>query len=371
MPPKKQPDRLHTLYEHEEARINNVLAWVSGAAILALIGIGTKAWYSEHVLHGTILLFFAVAMSFNLLDYHLNRNTMRHKVVLLATVGLLFIYLTATGGESGTGPLWLYVFPPLVFFVTGLYPGLLLTGLCLALACLVFFFPQLPFVTATYSADFKLRFILTLAFESSFCFVLDYSRRRARRQLLDMAGLYERAARTDELTGLSNRRDMQQQLDKALSRYKRSRLPSSIILVDLDHFKKINDAFGHEAGDRVLIDFANLLQRICRQADIASRWGGEEFLVLLPDTSLLQALVLADRLRLATQAEAFVFQNQRLDLSISAGVCSVSPYSTVESLLRQADLNLYEAKSGGRNRIIPRIKSPAEPQPASGDLEQS
>lgn len=360
MSAETKPDRLQALYEEEEARVANVVAWVSAAAILALIGIGAKAWHSDHVLHGQVLLFFALAMALNLGDYWLNRKRTRHKVALLITVALLFGYLVASGGESGTGPLWLYVFPPLVFYLTGLYTGLLLTGLCLALACAVFFLPELPFVTATYSADFKLRLLITLVFEGGFCFVLDYSRRSARQQLMSMAGRYERAARTDELTGLSNRRDVQEQLNKALSRHQRSKQPFSVILIDLDHFKAINDSFGHEAGDAVLKDFSAMLKRLCRETDIPARWGGEEFLILLPDTSLLQALVLADRLRVETQAREFTFNGTRLNVSMSAGVCSVTQHGTAASLLRQADLNLYEAKSSGRNRIVPRVKSSRE-----------
>ncbi len=362
MQSKRPQTRLQNLTEGEESRVAWVLWWLSLTAIAFLAAIGLKAWYSGHHAYGDSLYLFAAMILGNMAIYRRTGNRTLHKWGLLSIVAILFGYLIADGGESNTGPLWFYVFPPLVFYLTSLRVGLILTSACLLFAAVVFRFPNLPFVVAHYSGDFQLRFFATLLFETIFCFVLDYSRRSARNELVEMAGLYERAARTDELTELSNRRDMTQNLNQEFSRYERSGNHFSVILVDLDHFKHINDEFGHDAGDFVLTEFSRLLKSTCRQSDLPSRWGGEEFLLLLPDTSLLQALAMAERLRRLIELQDFVYRQQRIPVTLSAGVCSISQSSSIEQLLKQADINLYEAKMKGRNQIVPRVRRQQDTQ---------
>lgn len=345
----------------EEVRIATVLTYLSVSGVLCLLGIGIKSLLSGHTVHAVVLILFMLLVLLNMAAFNRSGNYAQHKNGLLLIVGGLFAYLIASGGESNTGPLWLYVFPPLVFYLTSLRAGSLLLGLCLAFCALVFLFPELPFVTGSYGSDFKLRFIVTLMFESIFCFVLESSRLRARSQLIKLANSHEHAARTDELTRLPNRRDMQLQLNSELARYQRSGRHFSVVLIDLDYFKRINDEFGHDAGDHALQVFADLLRRACRESDIPSRWGGEEFLILLPDTSLLQALTLAERLRSEVEEHAFLYHSKRLPVTVSAGVCSITQSDSVNGLLRLADKNLYEAKEAGRNRISPRVRSKMPP----------
>ncbi|MBN7770250.1 GGDEF domain-containing protein [Marinobacter daepoensis] len=357
----------HTLStEHEERQISRLLNGLSAMAILFLTGIGTKAWYADHVLHAWVLWLFTIPIIINIGWYAWSGNQTVQKTGLLIIVGLLFTYLIASGGEGNTGPLWFYVFPPLLFYVTSLKGGTAILLFCYLLAILVFQFPDLPGVTAEYSSDFKIRFFATLTFESIFCFVLEAGRLQARNKLVALAQAHEHAARTDELTGLANRRDMQSRLNTEFSRYERSGHHFSVVLIDLDLFKRINDEFGHDAGDEVLRQFARLTQQLIRQSDVAARWGGEEFLLLLPDTTLLQALTLAERLRAEVAAYPFLHRHQSLPVTISAGVCSISTSGSVNELLRQADVQLYNAKENGRNRIAPRVRSQTiAPDPGS------
>ena len=125
----------------------------------------------------------------------------------------------------------------------------------------------------------------------------------------------------------------------------------------MDLFKTINDQYGHNAGDAALKQFANLVQSVIRQTDVAARWGGEEFLVLLSDTSLIPALTLAERLRAEVAKASFSFQGQNLPITMSAGVCSIAQIDSIDSMLKQADIQLYSAKTAGRNRIAPRVRS--------------
>lgn len=348
---------LRNANEREDAQISRLLPWLSLMAIAFLVGIGTKAWFAEHTTHAWTLWSFAVAFSANMGIYAKIGNRVIQKRGLLILVGLLFTYLIASGGESNTGPLWFYVFPPLLFYLTDLKTGTAILLFCCLIAVIVFQFPGLPVVFAEYETDFKIRFFATLTFESIFCFVLEASRLKVRDNLVKLAESHERASRTDDLTGLSNRRDMQNRLSVEFSRYQRSGHHFSIVLIDLDLFKNINDQFGHDVGDEVLCEFSALTGTIIRQTDIASRWGGEEFLILLPDTSLLQALALAERLRSEVAQTAFTSKGVRMPVTISAGVCSIAKAGSLGDLLKQADVNLYNAKEDGRNRIAPRVRS--------------
>ena len=341
----------------EDARTARLLTWLSLMAILALIGLGAKAWYADHHTHAWVLWAFSVPMLANMAWFARTGNQAVQKGGMILVVGLLFAYLMASGGESNTGPLWFYVFPPLLFYLTDLKTGTAILLFCYLIVVVVFQHPNLPLVSTEYSTDFKIRFFATLTFESLFCFVLEAGRLKARSELMEMARSHEQAARTDDLTGLANRRDMQSRLIVEHSRHQRTGHHFSIILIDLDLFKGINDRYGHDAGDEALKAFAVLMQGVIRQTDVAARWGGEEFLILLPDTSLLQALTLAERLRAEVARTEFVFADQRLPISISAGVCSIAKAGSVNELLKQADVQLYNAKEGGRNRIAPRVRS--------------
>ena len=343
--------------EREDVQISRVLTWLSLAAALCLCSIGAKAWFSGHNNHAVTLWAFVLPVLANMIWFARTGNRDVQKGGLLIIVSVLFTYLIASGGESNTGPLWFYVFPPLLFFLTNLKTGTMILLLVYLVAVVVFQYPNLPFVLGEYESDFKIRFFVTLTFESIFCFVLEASRLKARNKLLALALTHEHAAKTDELTGLSNRRDILNRLSEEFSRYQRSGRHFSIALIDLDLFKNINDQYGHNAGDAALKQFSNLVRSVIRQTDVAARWGGEEFLVLLPDTSLIPALTLAERLRAEVAKASFSFHGQNLPITMSAGVCSIAQIDSIDSMLKQADTQLYSAKAAGRNRIAPRVRS--------------
>ncbi len=155
-------------------------------------------------------------------------------------------------------------------------------------------------------------------------------------------------SQTDSLTGLANRAALDRRFATALEQARRYRRPLSIVMLDIDHFKRINDDFGHQMGDRVLRDFAALLDDCLRGSDAVGRWGGEEFLILCPETSGPQAVQFAERL--CEQARAFPFATG-ISQTLSAGVAELSPSDTPDSLLRRADAALYRAKHEGRDRV--------------------
>lgn len=170
--------------------------------------------------------------------------------------------------------------------------------------------------------------------------------------------LLEQENTVDPLTGVFNRRFLERHLNEEVTRARKYLLPLSIILIDVDHFKLINDSYGHQVGDQVLASFANLLKRQLREPDILARYGGEEFMVVAPQTSHQNAVELAERLRMRIEANNFYLTNaqdgtQPVHLTCSAGVASLEgELDCLEKLVHLADDNLYRAKSAGRNRVF-------------------
>lgn len=160
----------------------------------------------------------------------------------------------------------------------------------------------------------------------------------------------EAQATLDSLTRLPNRRGFDLLAAQALQEARRDMTPLCALLLDLDHFKRLNDTYGHLAGDLVLSGFAHDLQDCLRQSDIVCRWGGEEFIVLLKDTQSSAALVIAEKIRLQTEQQRYYYEGQPLQLTVSIGLTALQSADTLHSLLSRADHAMYRAKQSGRNR---------------------
>jgi diguanylate cyclase (GGDEF)-like protein len=175
-----------------------------------------------------------------------------------------------------------------------------------------------------------------------------------RASMLERANMLEELSTSDALTGLYNRRFLNQRLEEELSRSDRQNLKFSIMLLDLDHFKNYNDLCGHLVGDKALKKVALLLRRSARDMDIVSRFGGEEFCIVLPESTAEAARLVAERMRIAVEKEPFVKEEELPSgrLSISIGIASYpEDGKDQESLLNAADLAMYQAKTNGRNRV--------------------
>jgi diguanylate cyclase (GGDEF)-like protein len=172
-------------------------------------------------------------------------------------------------------------------------------------------------------------------------------------QLKAQVGRLQEETRRDLLTGFYNFRFFQEALTAEMERTRRTGLATGLIIVDLDHFKQINDTYGHEAGNMVLKEAARRWQDQIRQLDLACRYGGEEFAIILPGTRFSKAVQAAERLRVVLAQTPFEVENHRLTLTASFGVdCfSVEESLTLEAFVDRADQWLLKAKRGGRNRV--------------------
>jgi diguanylate cyclase (GGDEF)-like protein len=161
-------------------------------------------------------------------------------------------------------------------------------------------------------------------------------------------------ATTDGLTGLWNRRFTLESLARELDRARREGASTGVVLVDIDHFKGVNDDYGHAAGDEALRRTADVLSQVVRQYDIVGRVGGEEMLVVAPDVSAGSLGVLAERLRAAVEAldTADVCPDRSLTISVGTALAAAGQAETVDALIARADAAMYAAKDAGRNRVV-------------------
>jgi diguanylate cyclase (GGDEF)-like protein len=193
---------------------------------------------------------------------------------------------------------------------------------------------------------------------------------RTANDLLRLRSLETESA-TDPLTGLNNRRVFDQRWSVELARASRFRLPLSLLMIDIDHFKEVNDSCGHAVGDHVLVSVGQLITRSLRTSDIAARYGGEEFAVIAPHTVPDAAAVLAERVRVAVQREASLALGERAgerNVTVSVGVAGFEDVPLAgRDVFERADEALYEAKRAGRNRVAVAAQvraAPAELRPA-------
>jgi diguanylate cyclase (GGDEF)-like protein len=182
-----------------------------------------------------------------------------------------------------------------------------------------------------------------------------------------LLGELHQLARRDPLTGLLNRRAMHAALDKQARRVRRAADTFSVLMIDIDHFKAVNDRHGHDAGDQALTHVARLLTQSLRTQDRVSRFGGEEFVVLLPDTDADQARTVAEQLRLQVRGQPTHVGGGGVPLSVSIGVAQwAGPTEDLSRLLSRADAALYRAKHRGRDCVETAADAGGEPQPGAG-----
>jgi diguanylate cyclase (GGDEF)-like protein len=179
--------------------------------------------------------------------------------------------------------------------------------------------------------------------------------------LFDEVTILRKQVVTDPLTGLFNVRHFRKSLEHELERTRRTGMTTALIMVDLDHFKNINDTWGHESGNQVLQTVAQLLQDQTRKLDICCRYGGEEFAVILPSTELMLARQVAERCLNSLRETVIPLDETDLQVTVSIGVAVAdNSAQTAESLIENADECMYEAKRGGRNQVVSKRPQPSE-----------
>jgi diguanylate cyclase (GGDEF)-like protein len=267
-------------------------------------------------------------------------------VTLMLTILVLYFIYTVNGVNNSV--LWATLIPPIAFFLLGKNWGTAFTLVILLFCVYVAYSLYQSEVSQAYSFGSVLNLIEVIIVHILLLRFYEGSRAEAYRDLRSKNQRIQILADTDKLTTLYNREKLDQSLSDMLKTFIPEGKPLAMLIVDIDHFKRINDEDGHLTGDKVLKGVASKLQSRMREGDLLARWGGEEFVVVLPYATLENAMDLADRLRLHISEEMI----EGKQVTVSIGVTQCESIDTVESLFGRADKALYQAKLEGRDRVI-------------------
>ncbi|WP_284383474.1 GGDEF domain-containing protein [Litoribrevibacter albus] len=335
-------DNLVSIEDYEKRNDRFCLAvCILGSFFLCLFAV--KSFFSGLYAYALTLTLFAVGAS--LLALYFWRSNNRRVLHLTIATGFTVInlFLLYTGGEDNTGIFWFYTYPLIVFTLLGARIGLILSVSVYAVSVFLLFYPELSHLLATYSLNTKLRFTGSMLFVIALGYLMEVSRVQAQRSSHRANAMLKMMATRDELTGLYNRRAIRDIFEQRIEKQ------TTLAICDVDFFKKINDRYGHEIGDKVLKKVAISLQHSLRETDVVVRWGGEEFLVLLPNTDLKEGINIIERMRYELSASSFEIAGHALNLSISAGIVSADEHESWDDMITMADKYLYQAKESGRN----------------------
>lgn len=278
------------------------------------------------------------------------------EAIVISLFGLLLALTYRLGGINAPTVIWITLCPLIAMTAGGLRPGLIWSILALVAVSGIYIADIFSLLVLISAVDRRL-----LAAVSSIGFVftvavhLVLAERNSAKALakLDMAmnTIYDLAIR-DELTGIYNRRHLMNVINEVRSKASIQELPFCVCLIDIDHFKRINDTHGHAAGDEILRQLAASIQAQIRNGDCFGRFGGEEFLVLLPDTTAETAMTFIERIRQSVEAAAFIPEHGDEKITISVGIAEYVKSEAVEMTISRADGALYAAKEHGRNRVV-------------------
>ncbi|MEP4892238.1 MAG: diguanylate cyclase [Aliiglaciecola sp.] len=341
---------------NQQLFVSNLFS-IIGYSLTFVLGI-SAAFGGEVVL--SVSLFAACFLFFASHQIHrLKKIKNTYKIstrIIFTCLLFLMLYLVFSGGHGNTGPLWIYILPPVAFFFGGLRRGLANIGLFVIIVSIMLFYPGEVLLNTSYTHEFKSRLIYSFLTVTLLFGFYEFSRQKFISFMQKLSDQFEQQAMQDPLTSLPNRRAMQDYLDHEHNRAQRSKVNMSLLLCDIDHFKGVNDLYGHEGGDYVLKSLSELFTSTLRKQDKISRWGGEEFLFLLPETNEHDAHFLADKIRLKVAAHTFKYAGKEFNITLSIGVKEVTKNISVDKAISAADKYLYKAKENGRNCTMPESK---------------
>ncbi len=270
--------------------------------------------------------------------------------IMLIFLGMFL--LCFQGAPDDSSLFWFLLLPPLLMFCVGLLPGTILFFGFYLLLMVLLLTPLDCLLAHDISKPLRWRLLASMLGIFIFSWLAEYIRAQMRNALIQSVKMLEHFALTDPLTSLGNRRDFQNYFTVNQAQLKRSNRVFSIAMVDLDFFKRVNDSFGHAVGDLVLCHVGSLLAAYLRASDRIFRWGGEEFVILMPDTKAADAFSIMERLRHEVEITPFITEGgQLINMTISIGLHSGALSDNVDSLITAADRQLYLAKRFGRNQV--------------------
>jgi len=264
-------------------------------------------------------------------------------------IAALMLQLLISGGYENTALYWMYPFPLVFFALLNYKVGLIFNLILWFFLTFILYNPEL--LIAQYRDTELARFSASLLITILIGFLSEYYRFRSHKELSDINVEKQHQANTDALTGLPNRRFIESCYIKHLLEQKNTQMPLTLVMVDIDHFKNVNDTYGHDIGDEVLCFIAYQLKNNLRKSDVAVRIGGEEFLLLIPQTNIKNSIKLTNKIRLLIEKNTFYQGEISINITASFGISLCSEVHELNTAIKHADQQLYKAKESGRNCI--------------------
>ena len=337
---------------NQQIFVANLFSFI-GYSITFLMGVG--AFIRQERLLGAVLMIACLLFVCSHLILRSKRIANPYKFsanLVTISLMLLMVYLVFTGGFKGTGPLWIYIVPPVALFFGGMRKGTQNIGLFVLVISVLMFYPNDEWLGTSYTFEFKSRLIYSFLTVSCLFAFYEYVRQNSFHRIQEMSQNFEWQAMRDPLTGLLNRRGMQENLQSEFARSRRYNNDLTLMMCDIDFFKTVNDHYGHDKGDEIIKSMADIFKSGLRKQDSLARWGGEEYLFLLPETNGNQAMQLAEKLRRKIEATQYNQNDKTFSVTISIGLHQIISTNTINQAITKADTNLYKAKEQGRNRCI-------------------
>ncbi len=311
-------------------------------------------FYEEHynIIEPLALLLIPAGFTFIWL-YNKKRNPAIPLLLLGCCVTLLCGYiLVAEGPPDGSAMLWVAIYPSTIVLYMGLRYGTAIFIVFYGSLLGLFYTSLGDLMAVPLTESMQIRLLMVCLGSFVFVWFLEFARFKTNLALHRAAHRIEQSSLTDALTGLGNRRDFDRSLAWTMARSNRNNIPFSLAILDIDHFKRINDTYGHAVGDQVLVHIASEVETQIRNADRMFRWGGEEFAIIMPATSMGKAMAGAERIRTHIEKTPFILGNEQVFVTVSLGMYSGSESSDPSYPMQIADQCLYRAKSTGRNKVV-------------------
>lgn len=333
----------------DQIRRRYILLFVSYITSAIMLVLALQHLWQEDVVLQLILFVCATVFLLNAAWFHYSQQLERACWIESGLVSAFVLGLVAQGGYQNTALYWVFPFPPIIFGLLGSKYGLTLCLVLTSLLAVLLYWPELSM--ASYQPAEKSRFIASLLTLTAVSWINEHFRERSHRSMALLQRSKENEANTDALTQLANRRFVDEALPEHFQHQPEHFFPLAVIMADLDHFKHINDSFGHAQGDLVLQHVAQLFRQKLRTQDLACRYGGEEFLLLLPHTQLDDACTVADKVRAAIAQQRLLTEHPDLVITCSFGVAEATNAEQFLQAVQLADQKLYQSKANGRNLV--------------------
>ncbi|MGO2236058.1 MAG: GGDEF domain-containing protein [Marinomonas sp.] len=316
----------------------------TSVGVLFTFPLGIESLIEGKVVLGSALILIAFLYAMNHIYLRHTHNHALSGNFVIYPLYALMIYLVYTGGVKGTGHVWIFCIPAVSLFLHGMKRGLAELSFFTFALIITMFFTDSHFAEFGYDPVLKTRILFSFVVVVFLSGIYEYSMSRFNQELKETSAKLKLVAYIDALTELLNRRGMLQRLET--SSYHNFHL----LLADVDFFKRINDGYGHDAGDYALSQLAKIIQMSIPEGGLASRWGGEEFLIAVCDCSESEAFALAESIRKDVEDYEFEYLDQKFRMTLSFGMATMNESTSLREAITLADSRLYGAKRAGRNR---------------------